>query len=361
MVCLAAIATGGYWPKTFAWLRQPVIVGGALVMGLGGYQTIWGYATSGSRPVLEIDGGGEPRLADSPFKPAPRINASAAARAAITAIAETKSSAMASTNILGSVREVIARSSTESLLAAAESGGAVAAVFALVAVDNDLLVGERMSLFSLIQDHEQSGDPFVLWRIGAAHRVAEFGLQESPRVAAEYYRRAADLGLAVAQHYYASMHFNRSLGEASSYETARRYFQLAADQGNGASLVSLGMMYMEGQGVARNMDIAIRYLERAAIDHNVIEANANLGLIYLNGEGGVPTNTPLALRYLLRAASAGDGLSALYVGAIYLDGHEGIQRNEQEAERWLRFASTQNPPWVRQQAFELLRREGWAR
>ncbi|MGK9234024.1 SEL1-like repeat protein [Inquilinus limosus] len=54
-----------------------------------------------------------------------------------------------------------------------------------------------------------------------------------------------------------------------------RWFRIAADQGYDAAEAAVGVMYLEGRGVQKDIDEAVRWLRRAAAQGNE-EARARL-------------------------------------------------------------------------------------
>lgn len=55
-----------------------------------------------------------------------------------------------------------------------------------------------------------------------------------------------------------------------NYLEAKKMFEMAGEQGHSNSLVSLGKLYLNGQGVEENFDIGIDYIVQAARLHNPI-------------------------------------------------------------------------------------------
>lgn len=73
-----------------------------------------------------------------------------------------------------------------------------------------------------------------------------------------------------------------------------------------AKLMSWGLAYREGQGVARNIDRAVKLYCKAARDGHP-EAQFQLGLIYAKGEGGVAANSDMAAAWFRKAAAQDHG------------------------------------------------------
>ena len=64
----------------------------------------------------------------------------------------------------------------------------------------------------------------------------------------------------------------------------RRWYRLAADQGDAIAQYNLGFMYGKGRGVPQDDKAAIRWY-RLAADQGIASAQFNLGVMYATGEG----------------------------------------------------------------------------
>ena len=99
------------------------------------------------------------------------------------------------------------------------------------------------------------------------------GVKQDKKKSLQLYRMAAARGMAAAQ-YNAALHL-RSRGH---FEEAFAFCKLAADQGLTGAENNLGMHYMNGVGVTRNLDEARRVFERAAAKGDKL-AISNLQII----------------------------------------------------------------------------------
>ena len=88
---------------------------------------------------------------------------------------------------------------------------------------------------------------------------------------------------------------------------AVKWFRLAADQGNPAALVAMGLSYKTGDGVRQDYAEAMSWFRRAAEEGNA-EAQRDLALAYANGEG-VPQDNSLAYVWYSLAAAQGHQLA----------------------------------------------------
>jgi TPR repeat protein len=93
---------------------------------------------------------------------------------------------------------------------------------------------------------------------------------------------------------------------AKNDNEAVRLFRLAADQGNALGQANLGIMYAQGRGgLAKDDKEAVR-LYRLAADQGDALAQANLGSMYEQGRGGLTKDNGEALRLYRLAAAQGN-------------------------------------------------------
>ena len=113
-------------------------------------------------------------------------------------------------------------------------------------------------------------------------------------------------------------------GKGIERDTARAFemFSYAATEfGDMHAQYNLGLMYLEGAGMTKDVRRGARWL-RLAADKQHIESQAVLGRLYFNGIEGVPRQRALGLMYLTMAREgAGDQtkykwIIDLYDGAI---------------------------------------------
>lgn len=107
----------------------------------------------------------------------------------------------------------------------------------------------------------QTGDPAAQRNIGHLYRNG-LGARQDFAVAAQWYRRAADAGLARAQANLAMMYL-RGQGVAAEPAKAARWFRAAALQGHVVAQYNLGLMHLRGLGAERSEAKAIAWLYRA--------------------------------------------------------------------------------------------------
>ena len=117
---------------------------------------------------------------------------------------------------------------------------------------------------------------------------------------------ALTAGIAVAQKLAAEEAFKKAevLAQKKDYAAAMRLYRVAADQGHLESQNNVGMFYVMGMGVPKNVVEGEKWLRKAAnAGHDV--AQRNMGFLYLQGIG-VPQDSAEAVRWLRKAADQGD-------------------------------------------------------
>ena len=96
--------------------------------------------------------------------------------------------------------------------------------------------------------------------------------------------------------------YGNGLGRTLDRETARRWFQAAAEQGNVQAQYNLARMLQSGDGVQADVAAARGWYEKAA-RQDFAPAQNNLALMYLEGQG-MPRDRARAVRWVSRAAAA---------------------------------------------------------
>jgi TPR repeat protein len=189
----------------------------------------------------------------------------------------------------------------------------------------------------------KQGNPEAEWRIaecygdGCKNRSGKIIVKRSRRKAAEWFRRAAEHGLATAQNNLGVLlgdgeGVEKNVREAllwlrkafdggdscasniaityrqiGNFRAAVKWFRRAADAGDGDALIQLGIHYYWGKGVRKNTKEAVRCFRRAT-NANVKDISGAgredafffLAVAYSEGEG-VKMSIPRARKLLLRA------------------------------------------------------------
>src|SRR5580692_6832063 len=112
-----------------------------------------------------------------------------------------------------------------------------------------------------------------------------------------------------------------------------------AYSGNVNAQVQLGVIYLTGDGVAKDDAEAVKWLRKAADQDNAL-GERYLAEMYFKGRG-VPSDTTEAAKWLRMAAVQGDAESEHNLAVLYTQG-QGVPRNLKEAANWMRKAAEQN-------------------
>lgn len=124
----------------------------------------------------------------------------------------------------------------------------------------------------------------------------------------------------------------------AEYKEAIDWYQKAADKRNIVAQSLLGMLYMDGRGVEKDLTIAIKWFRKAAEQDDAI-AQYYLGMMYLNGNG-VERDEEVAANWLHKSAEQDNALAQYQLGEMYLKG-KGVEQKDYMAAHWLRKAGEQ--------------------
>jgi uncharacterized protein len=119
------------------------------------------------------------------------------------------------------------------------------------------------------------------------------------------------------------------------YVKAVEIWRPLADAGNATAQFRLGVMYIEGRGVAPDDAEGAKWFRRAA-EQGEPMAQFNLGASYAEG-AGVPRDDAEAARWFRRAADQGVSLAQLNLGIMYSEGR-GVAKDLVEAVKWIDLA-----------------------
>jgi TPR repeat protein len=159
----------------------------------------------------------------------------------------------------------------------------------------------------------------------AAYKAGDFA------TAQREFRLAAEAGDATAMLSLGFLYLHGE-GVPANPQEAVHWLQLAAERGLAPAQHSLALAYYEGRGVARNATIAANYFESAALQ-GLADAQYNLGVLYARGDG-VPQDWVRARFWHEKAAEQGVTDSQLALGVMYANG-QGVGKDYAEAARWL--------------------------
>ena len=126
--------------------------------------------------------------------------------------------------------------------------------------------------------------------------------------------------------------------KSGDYEVALQMFQDMAADGDARGENGLGVLYLRGQGVERDVDLAAS-LFRSAAEKGLRTAQKNLGELHMEGVG-VARDFLAARRWFRLAASQGDSGAQLSLGVLYAQGM-GVEQDYAQAMSWFRESAEQ--------------------
>lgn len=165
---------------------------------------------------------------------------------------------------------------------------------------------------------------------GALTEVADVAL------ARQCYRKAGELGHRRAAYMLAEC-LRHGLGGAAEPAQALTWYHRAATLFD--AKLALADLYYHGIGVVCNYREAYRWFEQAVAEHEDAYALYSLGYCLLHGQG-VRRDVKLALRHLRRSAVLGEVNAQYELGSAYYRG-TGVAKNPRLAMKWLRMAARQ--------------------
>lgn len=122
---------------------------------------------------------------------------------------------------------------------------------------------------------------------------------------------------------------------------AVREVRSAAEAGHATAQAVVGFLYVQGQGGLPKDDVEALRLFRLAADQGNALGQTNLGSMHFNGRGGLPKDDVEVARLYRLAADQGYALGQANLGAMYANGWGGLPKDDTEAVRLYRLAADQ--------------------
>jgi len=160
------------------------------------------------------------------------------------------------------------------------------------------------------------------------------------REAAEYFRKAAEQGLANAQ-FDLAVRYRLGQGVPQDMVQSFNWLRKAAQQGHRAAQYNLALMYGMGHGTAEDLAQAFYWMRKAA-EQGDADAQHKLVLSYIHGHG-VAKDLALAGQWAVKAAEQGHPEAQFYAGVMHENG-EGLPQDTPRALAWYRKAAAQQHP-----------------
>jgi len=161
-------------------------------------------------------------------------------------------------------------------------------------------------------------------------------LLEKDRWRPDDIRERAEKGNAQSQAILGHMYCTGDQVE-QSFDTALKWYRLAAEQGKPGAECNLGVMYERGWGVDLDYSEAAKWY-RIAADHGSVIARYNLAILYRCGKG-VEQDIERSIELYLQLAADGSIRAQLALVDIYQSTEQGRAPDYVEAVRWCRRAA----------------------
>ncbi|MBU0992502.1 MAG: SEL1-like repeat protein [Proteobacteria bacterium] len=184
----------------------------------------------------------------------------------------------------------------------------------------------------------EKGEPMAQFKMGVHYHKKNN--PEAFKQAAYWYCRAAEQDLPEAQYNLGYLYLEGQ-GMAKDVESGIRWIKKAANQGFTMAQYELGAFYQAGLFVKQDFQSAFDWFKKAA-EKDSIEAQYNLGYLYLEGKG-TGKNPETAVQWIEKAAHKGLANAQYDMGVFYFEG-TSVPRNYPLAIQWYQLAARQGFP-----------------
>lgn len=122
-------------------------------------------------------------------------------------------------------------------------------------------------------------------------------------------------------------------GVSKNVTRAAEYYKKAADLGSMRGQERIGSMYYSGNGIEKNNKLAKQYL-KSAIELGSVRALNDLGWMCFNGDYGFLAGKGKAFEFWMQAAKKGSPEAQLCIASSYLTDTWGEEKSEKKAAYW---------------------------
>lgn len=199
--------------------------------------------------------------------------------------------------------------------------------------------GEASQMFMDAAEQGNGGAEHMLMRLFTEGRVFAKDMEQETL---KWTRKAAEQGIMQAQFALANIYAGHEADKAK----AVTWYQKAAEQGHPEAFYKLGELFEQGaQGVAVNSGESVRMYQIAASEFDVFaqkgdaDAQNLLATMYHQAQG-VAKNMELAIKWWEKAALQGHAVAQLNLGRLYATGDD-VPRDANQAAYWLNLAAAQ--------------------
>lgn len=182
----------------------------------------------------------------------------------------------------------------------------------------------------------EQGDAKAQWNLAVMLISGSVGVKKDLKQAFVLCQNAANQGFVPAQATLGILY-----SKMKKPEKAAKWWLLAAERGDPEAQFNLAVAYVKGNGVERDMNVAVTWFERAA-GQGVVSAQSKLGLLYATGDG-VALDRIEAYKWLVVASRQGE--VAAIANARYLEPQLGVMEiteANRRANLWIEIAQKRN-------------------
>ena len=103
----------------------------------------------------------------------------------------------------------------------------------------------------------------ALFRLGELYWCGSGKVKENQKVALYYFKEAATLGLAKAQYLLGAIYATDS--KRIDLSQAVKWYEKASKNGDNEATYNLGIMYLNGEGIAKDIEKGLTLIEKSAL------------------------------------------------------------------------------------------------
>ena len=131
------------------------------------------------------------------------------------------------------------------------------------------------------------------------------------------------------------------IDNSSSDAETQNLFRAAREQNDASAQAQIGLRYEKGNGgLAKDEIQAEKYFRLSANQGNAL-GQARLGYFYYVGRGGLVKNEIQAEKYFRLSANQGDAIGQANLGNFYASGRGGLSKDDVQAEKYYRLSANQ--------------------
>lgn len=183
------------------------------------------------------------------------------------------------------------------------------------------------------------------------------GVPQDYQKALQWYEKAAANGAKNAPAHIGNM-YEKGYGVKQDYAKAAEYYKRSIELDGSLGYARMGYLHETGKGVQFDRVKAVEYYEKA-IAKGSVHAMTLIGLLYQQGQGGLPRDEKKAVALYQQAIDHGDPLAMTRLGELYNQGKGGLPKDHEKAMALLKESARYHLP----AAYAHLGRmyeEGWA-